>query len=435
MSFLSGLERRSASAGSHHPRDPALAGLWGAGWATAAGITVTPDNAMRAPAVAAAVRLLSETVATIPLDLFEIDGAERKRATGHPVHALVHDAPTGWLTSTDWRRRKMNGLLLRGNQYNRITWGSDGMARAIEPLPRGTYPFRADGRIWYRVLDKGQSYVLPSIDVLHLRGPFQADDALEAQSPVDVGKELIAQSIAAADYIARFFANGAAPKLALEIPGEVKNPETVRQLRERWEERHKGLENAHKIAIMEAGMKLSAIGNSNVDADLLGIYKQSALEIGSRLYGIPPHLSGDIEKQTSWGAGIEQMDIGYVKHVVRPYLVGIEQALGMALLTAEDRRRFKFEFNVEGLQRGDFKSRMEGYALLIQWGLATINEIRRRENLPPIEGGDVRLTPLNYAPADRIMDVLLKEPVQAKRALADMLAERRSDDEGPPENE
>lgn len=430
MSLLSSFERRSVTPGLH-PRDPGLATLWGSGWATAAGITVTPENAMRAPAVAAAVRLLTETVATIPLDLFEVDGDQKTRATRHPVHALVHDTPNGSLTSTDWRRRMMNGLLLRGNQYNRITWGGDGLPRAIDPLPRGTYPFRADGRIWYRVYDKAQSYVLPSIEVMQLRGPFQQDDALEADSPVEIGKELIAQSIAAADYIARFFSNGASPKLAMEIPGEIRNPETVRQLRERWEDRHKGLENAHRIAILEAGMKLTPIGVNNVDADLLGIYKQSALEIGSRLYGIPPHLSGDIEKQTSWGAGIEQMDIGYVKHVVRPYLVGIEQALGMALLTSADRQRYKFEFNVEGLQRGDFKSRMEGYALLIQWGLATINEIRRRENLPPIDGGDVRLTPLNYAPADRIMDVLLREPTRAQRALADLLREQ----EGTPENE
>lgn len=426
MGFLNGLtERRGTVYSGYHPRDPALASLLGFGWSTDAGISVTPDNAMRAPAVAASVRLLTETVSTIPLDLFEGEGDDRKRATDHPVHKLVHDRPNDWLSSTDWRRRKMNGLLLRGNQYNRITWGGDGVARQLDPLPKnGVRPFRGDNKIWYRVNERGQSYVLPAMEVLHFRGPFQEGDELEAQSPVQVGKELIAQSIAAASFIARFFQNGAVPKLALEIPGEVTDPETIKKLRERFEERHKGLENAHKLAVTEMGMKLSPISVNNHDAEFLGIYKQSAQEIASRLYGIPPQLSGDIEKQTSWGQGIEQMDIGYVKHVVRPYLVGIEQTLGLALLTEEDRQRYKFEFNVEGLLRGDFKSRMQGYGLMIQWGLATINEIRRRENMPAVEGGDVRLTPLNYAPADRIMDVLLNDPAKATRALKELLKEQ-----------
>lgn len=415
---LLGREQRSAS---YHPRDPALAALFGAGWATATGISVTPDNAMRAPAVAASVRLLTETVSAIPLDLFEVaeDGAMR-RATEQPLHGLVHDAPNDWLTSVDWRRRVMNGLLLRGNQYNRVTWAGDGTVVRIDPLPKaGVFPIRAEGRIFYRVYERSGSYVLPAMEVLHIRGPFQEGDCIEAQSPVEIGRELIAQSIAAAEYIARFFRNGAVPKAALEIPATVNN-ETAKRLRDQWDERHAGVENAHRIAIIEGGMKLTSLAISNTDAQTLEIYKQSALEIASRLYGIPPHLSGDIDKQTSWGAGIEQMDIGYVKHVVRPYLVGIEQAMAFTLLTPSGRKRFKFEFNVEGLLRGDFKTRMEGYALLVQWGIATINEVRRRENLPPVEGGDVRMQPLNMAPADRIMDVLLKEPVQAKRALDDL---------------
>lgn len=427
MGILTGLtENRSAVHSGFHPRDPALAALWGGGWATEAGISVTPENAMRAPAVAASVRLLSETVATIPLDLLEADGDSWRRATEHRYHRIVHDQPNEWLSSTDWRRRKMNGLLLRGNQYNRISWGGDGTVQKLDPLPKsGVTPFRADNRIWYRVFEKGSSYVLPAMEVLHFRGPFQEGDELTARSPVEVGKDLIAQSIAAASFIARFFQNGATPKLNLEIPGTITDADTIKMLRDRFEERHRGLENAHKLAITEMGMKLTPISIKNNDAELLGIYKQSALEIGSRLYGIPPHLAGDIEKQSSWGTGIESMDIGYVKHVVRPYLVGIEQSLGLALLTEEERGRYKFEFNVEGLLRGDFKSRMEGYALLIQWGVATINEVRRRENLPPVDGGDVRLTPLSYAPADRIMDVLLKEPTAGKRALEELLHELR----------
>jgi HK97 family phage portal protein len=425
---LLGIEGRSTVYPGVHPRDPALATLWGYGGETAASVSVTPDNAMRAPAVAASVRLLSETIATIPLDLFELDAnGERERATAQPLHAIVHDAPNEWLSSTDWRRRMMNGVLLRGNQYNRIYWAGDGSVRSIEPLPKTVTPKRANGRVYYTVYQDGQSYTLPAIEVLHIRGPFQSEDKIEADSPVVIGRELIARSIASGEYISRFFANNAVPKAAIKIPADV-GEESAKKLRKDFEARHKGLENAHRLVIVPGGMELTTLGSTNEEAQTLDLYKQSALEIASRLYGIPPHLSGDIEKQTSWGAGIEQMDIGYVKHVVRPYLVGIEQALGMALLTAEQRSRCKFEFNVEGLLRGDFKSRMEGYALLIQWGMATINEVRRRENLPPIPGGDVRMMPLNYAPADRIMDVLLKEPAKAMRAMADLLIEMREPD-------
>jgi len=420
-----GMEGRSTVHAGTHPRDPALATLWGYGADTASGISVTPDTAMRAPAVAASVRLLSETIATIPLDLFELmPNGERERAIAQPLHAMVHDAPNNWLSSTDWRRRVMNGVLLRGNQYNRIYWAGDGSVRSIEPLPKTVTPKRVNGNVYYTVYQDGQTYTLNAMDVLHIRGPFQSEDKIEADSPVVIGRELIARSIASGEYISRFFANSAVPKAAIKIPGEV-GPEATARLRKDFEDRHKGLENAHKLVIVPGGMELTTLGSTNQEAQTLELYKQSALEIASRLYGIPPHLSGDIEKQTSWGAGIEQMDIGYVKHVVRPYLVGIEQALSMALLTADGRRRFKFEFNVEGLLRGDFKSRMEGYAILIQWGMATVNEVRRKENMPPIPGGDVRMMPLNYAPADRIMDVLLKEPAKAMRAMADLLIEMR----------
>jgi HK97 family phage portal protein len=422
------MEARSASL---HPRDPALAALWGWGSDSASGISVTPDNAMDAPAVASSVRLLSETVATIPLDLFELQSdGERRRATEQPLHALVHDMPAEGLSSTDWRRRVMNGVLLRGNQYNRIRWGGDGSVLSIEPLPKTVSPKMVAmtgqaSRLNYTVFKDGQRETLPGFEVLHIRGPFQREDRIEADSPIVINRELIARSMAAGQYISRFFANSAVPKAALEIPGGI-GDEASKRLRDDFERRHKGVENAHKLVMVPGGMKLTSLATTNQESQTFELYRQTSFEIAARCYGIPPHLSGDSDKQTSWGTGLEQMDIGFVKHVVRPYLVGFEQALSMALLTPEGRRRFKFEFNVEGLLRGDFKSRMEGYALLIQWGVATVNEIRRRENMPPIDGGDVRMMPLNYAPADRIMDVLLKEPAAAKRALDDMARAMRA---------
>lgn len=425
------MERRGVVFAGAHPRDPVIAALWGLSADTDAGIAVTVDNAMQVPAVASSVRLLSETVATIPLDLFEVMGdGNSRRATEQPLHALVHDAPVEWLSSTDWRRRLMHGLLLDGNQYNRIRWDGIGGIKAIEPLPRSVTPkmiaFDGAQRVNYIVFQGGKQEVLASIDCMHFRGPFQSGDLVRAASPIDIGRELIARNWAAGAYISRFFANSAVPKAALEIPGNLGN-EATKKLRDDFERRHKGIENAHKLVIVPGGMKLSPLASTNEESQTLELYKQTSLEIASRLYGIPPHLSGDTEKVSSWGTGIEQMDIGYVKHVVRPYLEGIEQTLSMALLSPSGRRKFKFEFNVEGLLRGDFKSRMEGYALMIQWGMTTVNEIRRLENLAPIAGGDVRMFPLNYAPADQIMAVLLREsPAEAKRAFDALLADMRA---------
>lgn len=400
-----------------HPRDPALAD-WFGGFTTPAGIAINPETSKRSPAVNSSATLLTETIATLPLDLFERGAGEgeSRRATEHPLHDLVHNTPNPGMSSTDWRRRLMLGVLFRGNSYHRITWGGDGMVQRIDPLPKGgCFPFKADGRLWYRA--GGET--LKDSDVLHVRGAFQEGDELEARSPVVLNKELIATNIAAAEYLARTFQNSATPKIGIEIPGEV-GAEAGEKLRNKFLARHTGLENVGKPVLLEMGMKFAKVAMTNSEAQVLETYRATGSEISSRVFGIPQHLSGDSDKQSNFGTGVEQADIGYAKHRIRPPCVGIEQALNMALLTAEGRRRYYFEFNIEGLLRGDFKSRMEGYALLIQWGVCTVNEIRRRENLPPIEGGDIRLSPLNYAPSDRLIDVLLKEPAAAKRSMDEL---------------
>lgn len=132
------------------------------------------------------------------------------------------------------------------------------------------------------------------------------------------------------------------------------------------------------------------------------------LPVSVRLNSVPLHMIGELSKSTSWGTGIEQQSIGFVVYYMRPRFVAWEQALNRTLMSAATRQRFYFEFNADGLLRGDFKTRMEGYALLIQWGVVTINEVRRRENMPPVEGGDERMHPLNYAPASKILEVLMR---------------------------
>lgn len=420
---LLGLPETRAATPGQHPRDTALASMFNLWAETGAGVVVTPDTAMQSPAVASSVRILSDAISTLPLDLYERTGEnESRRAVGNDLHNLVHDQPCEWLTSADWRRRVAMSLLLRGNQYNRITYAGGLRPVAIEPIKVGeAWPFRTpDRKVWYRV---GGATLRPD-EVLHFRGPYQEGDALEAASPVVMNRELIGTSIAAARYVSRFFANAAMPKLALVVPGVI-GPEAAQRLKTNFEARHGGVENAHRVAVLEGGTELKALGLKNDEAQTLELYRHLAGEVASRVFGIPPHLSGDMEKQTSWGSGIEQMDIGYVKHVVRPYLEAIEQQLSATLLSREARRRFYFEFNIEGMLRGDLKSRVSAYALLIQWGVVSINEVRRRENMPPVPSGDVRLHPLNMVPVGRLTDTLddsAEKAAEAVRALRhDML--------------
>lgn len=419
-SRLFGGERRSLSASSLHPRDPVLADMWSDSSRTAAGAAVTPDSALRCPAVYACVGLLADTIGTIPLDLFERTGPDAaRRATGHPMHALLHDAPNAWQTSAEFRQMMVEHLCTHGNAYAEIVWRGDGMAEALEPLhPGQVMPFRrpSGGHAYRYQPTDGPARILLPAEVLHLRRrPFERD-GLRGKSPVLEHRETIGRAMAQAEYLSRFFGNSAVPKGGIEVPTAISD-KAADLLRESFERRHRGAENAHRVAIFDGGMKYVPMGASNQDSQAVEAYRDTVAEIASRIYGLPPHLVGETDRSTSWGSGIEQQSIGFVVFFVRPWLVLWEQALNRALLSAAGRQRYYYEFNADGLMRGDFKSRLEGLALMIQWGLATPNEARRLLNMAPLEGGDSRLQPLNMAPAERVMDILLRDPGKAQRAL------------------
>ncbi len=422
--------RHEARASPMHPRESGWA-EWLGGPNTVPGIHVTPALALRCPAVYAPIRLLSGTLSILPLQLFRrgADGA-RTPADDSPLYDLLHAKPNDWQTSAQFRRVMTERMLGWGNGYARIR--NPGLPTAVEPLasPR-VLPYRgSDNRVWYRYTPaKGPVETLHPDEVLHLRyGPAKDDEGLESESPLILNRETVALGMAATEYLARFFANYAVPKGALEVPTKLDRV-AGQLMRDSWEERHSGLANAHRIAILDGGIKFSPIGHTNADSQFLELYKAICGEIAAKVYGIPPHLVGDTEKQTSFGAGVEQMGIGYVTHTLLPITEEWEQSLDASILTASGRRTLFWEMNVDGLMRGDFKSRMEGYALMIQWGLATPNEVRRLMNLPAIAGGDSRLQALNMAPAERIMEVLLKPSGAAEKALREILGGR---DDPPP---
>ena len=423
LATLASGERRSSAL---HPRDPALADWLGAGAATAAGVAVTPANARACPEVDACIGLIEDTVATVPLDLFERTGeATRERRPEHPLHALLHERPNAWQTSAEFRQMMEGWRQTWGNAYARIVWRGDGVPEALEPTPPAEVtPFRApSGASAYRWSPPGGApRTLLAMEVLHLRDrPAKSHNMLEGDSKVERHREAIGRAQATGEYLSRFFSNNAVPKTFVEVPGEL-DALQQEQLREQFERRHGGLAKAHRLGILQAGMKLNTVGVDNDKAQVAETYQLAVAQI-ARIWGIPLHLIGETAKSTSWGTGIEQQSIGFIVYYMRPKFVVWEQALNAALMSAAMRRRFYFEFNVDGLLRGDFKSRMDGYALMVQWGLATPNEIRRQMNLPPLDGGDERLHPLNMAPASRIMDVLMRDQSGKQIRVADLDAD------------
>lgn len=411
-----------------HPSDPALAD-WFGGANTVPEIYVTPRTALRCPAVYAPIRLISGALSMMPLEFFERVGADRSRAVTSPIYDLVHARPNGWQTSAQFRKTMTERMLAWGNAYARIV--NPGAPQALEPMhPERVWPYRTpDGRIWYRYTPRvGPVQTLAAFEVLHLRfGPAKDDEGLESESPLAINRETIAVAMACSEYLARFFANNAVPRGFIKVPSVLKEP-AAHALRADWSRRYGGLGNAHTVGILDGGMSFEPMSMPNDEAQIIETYKTVSTEIASKIYGIPPHLAGDSERSTSWGTGIEQMNIGYVQHVLQPVMTEWEQTLDVSLLTASARAKYFFELSVGGLMRGDFKSRMEGYALMIQWGLATPNEVRRELNFPAVDNGDDRLQPLNMVPSQQAMAVLLKaDPKPAARALRQLRGETPPD--------
>lgn len=403
-----GVEHRSASL---HPRDPGLAQLWGIGMETAAGVPVTPDSARQCPEVDACVGLIENTLGTVPLNFFErISEDESARVIGHPLHRLLHDEPNDFQTSAEFRQQMEGWRITHGNAYARVYWRGDGMPSALVPLqPGACRGYRLDsGRVAYRYRppNGGSIETLMPSEVLHLRDAPFASDGINGESRVTRHKETIGRVMATGEYMSRFFSNNAVPKSFLK-PSQPLSQEAMILAREQFERKHGGLENAFRVGVLPGAMDLIKLGIDNDSAQMIEAYTAGVQQI-ARIWGVPLHMIGELSKSTSWGTGIEQQSIGFVVYYMRPRFVVWEQALNRTLMSSAMRERFYFEFNADGLLRGDFKTRMEGYALLIQWGVMTINEVRRRENLAPVEGGDDRMHPINYAPATKIMEVLMR---------------------------
>lgn len=362
----------------------------------ASGVSVNETSAMKYSAVYSAVRLISETIASLPCIVYErLDSGGKTRAPKHPFFKMLHDAPNTEQTSFTYWEQVMINLLLWGNAYSEIQFDGAGRPVALWPLlPDRTKPIRApDQSLQYEtVLPEGKMVRLPSYSVLHIAG--LGFDGLVGKSPIQMTKEAIGLGLATEQFGASFFGNGAKPGGVIEYPGKMS--ETGRKnLRESWELMHKGLGKQHRVAILEEGAKYQALAVPPNDAQFLETRKFQVTEI-ARIFRVPPHMLGDLERAT-W-ANVEQESISFVVNTIRPWLVRIEKALGFKLF---DDPKYFVEFLVDGLLRGDTKSRYEAYAIGRQWGWLSADDVRGLENMNPLPNkqGQHYLTPLNMVPA------------------------------------
>lgn len=363
---------------------------------SAAGPMISPRNALTSTAVLACVRVLAESIASLPLILYRRVGDGKERADDLSLYEILHDQPNPELTSFEWRELMMAHALLWGNAYAEKEFNRGGEVIGLWPLnPAQTEPVRDNGELRYLTRVDDVDYNLPAWRVHHLRG--LSGDGVHGYSMIRLAMNAIGMGLAMEEFGGRFFSNGARPGLILKHPGVI-SPEAHARLKNSWSADHEGLSNAHRVRIIEEGMDVETIGVPPEEAQFLESRKFQLQEI-ARIYRVPPHMLADLDRATF--SNIEQQGIDFVTHSLRPWLVRSEQALRRDLLRPDERRLLKIEYLVDGLMRGDIASRYQAYSIGRQNGWLSANDIRGLENLNPIPGGDVYLLPLNMAPADR----------------------------------
>ncbi|MGE5417484.1 MAG: phage portal protein [Acidobacteriota bacterium] len=350
---------------------------------TTSGKAVNERTAMQTTAVFACVRILAETIASLPLNVYRYTDRGKEKAVDHQLYTLLHDEPNPEMTSFVFRETLMSHLLLWGNAYAQIIRNGRGNVLALYPLlpDRMTVDRTTDGQIYYEYRKDTGYVILRPEDVLHI--PGLGFDGLIGYSPIAMAKNAVGMAIATEEYGARFFANGANPGGVLEHPGVVKDPAKIR---ESWNAVYQGTGNAHRIAVLEEGMKFQSIGIPPEQAQFLETRKFQTEEI-CRIFRVPPHLVANLDKATF--SNIEHQSISFVVHTIRPWLVRLEQSMNRSLLSKAEKAQYFTGFVVEGLLRGDYTSRMQGYAVGIQNGFLSPNDVRALENLNAIEHGDI----------------------------------------------
>lgn len=351
---------------------------------SASGVSVTPDTAMLSSAVFACVSRIAGAIAVLPCNVYRRVGDQRERAD-HPIWWLLNEQPYPTISSVSFWEWMLASKLLRADAIAQILRDQYGAVRGFMPIPRQNVLIETVGnRNTYYINDGQKRMTLQQEDVIHLPGFCGLSVIGHA------ARNAIGTALAADEFSGKFFKNGATHSVVISYPqGVTITDEQQSQLRNQYIERYTGAGNAHKPIVLVNGGTLTPVTMTAEDTQLLETRKFQVIDI-ARAFGVPPHMIGETSASTSWGSGIEQMSIGFVRYTLGPHLTQIEQELNRKLWPRST--TYFIEFNRDGLLAGDSKTEAEYFGKALggpgTQGWMTINEVRRIKNLPPIQGGN-----------------------------------------------
>lgn len=374
-------------------------------WNNSLGASIHPDTAMGISAVYACVRVIAESIASLPLKVYRQNGRKKEVAYDHPLYKVLHNQSNSDLTAFELREMLVTDVLLRGNAYCEIEMNQRGDVIGLwrihpdrvriyrnDPTVEGPF-FGYTGLLYVINVASGGTVTLPASKIWHIKGPTQ--DGIYGQSPLTVSRSAFNTAMATDDLAQSVFENGTNPGGVIETPKTLSD-EGYKNLVKSWEGRHQGAKNASKVAVLEEGMSYKPLSLNMQDVQFLETRKFQKNEIAT-IFRVPPHMIGDLDKATF--SNIEHQSLEFVTNTLRPWLERIEQSAERDLLGTIEKNVLFIEFNVDALLRGDQKSRYDAYHTAKLDGWLSTNEIRSLENLDPIEGGDVYWMPLQMGNA------------------------------------
>ena len=359
-----------------------------------AGVRIDPETALRSTVVLACVRVLSSSVAGLPLHLYRrLPDGGKELARDNPLYRVLHDTPNSWQTSYEWREQIMLHLLTHGQAFVEISGaGPQTQLVALHPSRMKVEQIE-NGRLRYTYREaSGSGTVYAQDAIMHLR--WLSDDGVNGMVPVELAKDAIGLARACEIHGASFFANGARPGIVLSTD-QTLSPEAAMNTRDQWERAHRGPDRAHRTAVLQGGLKVNELGGNNQESQFLESRRFQVEEV-CRIYGVPPHLVGDLSRSSF--SNIEQQSLDYVQNGLMPWLRRIESAIARDLVSDDN---LFAEFDVRGALRADAAGRASYYNAMWNLGVLSVNEIRSAENLNPVEGGDTRFIQLNMTTLDK----------------------------------
>ena len=381
---------------------------------TSTGISVNQDTALRYSPVWAAVNIIGGAVGYLPFRVFNRDSdGDKSVAVDDPANKILHDQSNPHMTAQVFRETLTGHVLLWGNAYAEIERNGNGDPVAMWPIRPDRVSrliLSPSGDLTYEIRStSGESALLPSNNVFHLLG--LGSNGYTGYSVIDYHREAIGLGMAAEKYGARFFGNNARPDGVLQTPERL-SEDAWNKLRARWEASHKGLDNSHRMALLEEGVTWQAVGVPAKDSQLL---ETRRFEVGdvARIYQVPLHMLSEMSRATF--SNIEHQGIEFVQYTLVRWLKKFENEANRKLLRPSPRQSRFAEFTVEGLLRGDSDARSKFYREMFNNGFMTINEVRRLENLNKIDGdgGDTHFVNAALVPVDQAIQEPEPEPVAA----------------------